>query len=88
MITALLIIDIVFVSTLLHRLGMSSLTKTSPGIDALLRYGSMYVDLPNVALIMELDCLPGPMGVIDIESVSNRERNHTRTSTRALYSVC
>jgi len=51
MITALSMISIVVESTILHRVGISSLTKTRPGTEDLDRNGSMYVDFPKVAMI-------------------------------------
>ncbi|KAK2591530.1 hypothetical protein QQS21_010780 [Conoideocrella luteorostrata] len=57
MMTALSMMSMVFVSTLLHRVGISSLTKNRPWTDDLLRYGSTYVDLPKVATMSEPEIL-------------------------------
>lgn len=51
--TPLSIISTVLVSTLCHSSGIASLTKTKPGTVDIFRNGSMYVDLPKVAMTSE-----------------------------------
>ncbi|KAI8627923.1 hypothetical protein F5Y19DRAFT_486520 [Xylariaceae sp. FL1651] len=58
--TALSMIPRVLVSTIVHKLAISSLTKT----DDLLRYGSMYVDLPNLATTPDLPRRPSSSSLV------------------------
>ena len=64
MMMALSMIATVFDSTFFHKSFIASLTKTKPGTDVLLRYGSMYVDLPKVEMMSVLDTLLPPLGTI------------------------
>jgi len=64
MITALSMISIVVESTILHRVGISSLTKTRPRTEDLDRNGSMYVDFPKVAMISEFGPIRLPLGLM------------------------